>query len=72
MARKRNSSNRKAISLGKLGRNGTSKRSQNSLSFKSDKFVDPTVLNEPERLAEFGRLILRAIERRRSETQLWS
>ena len=37
---------------------------ENALRTKSDKYPDPTVLTASERLAEFGKLMLRAVERR--------
>ena len=37
---------------------------QCALRTQSDKFPDPTVLSAAERLAEFGKLLLRGVERR--------
>ena len=37
---------------------------QNALATKPDKYPDPTVLTPAERLSQFGKLMLRAVERR--------
>ncbi len=64
METKHNSSNRKAKNQEGKRRRATAALAENALRTKSDKYPDPTVLTAAERLTQFGKLMLRAVERR--------
>lgn len=68
METNRISANRTARKKNKVGGSPTTDLAKSCFPTKSDKRPDPTVLTSEERLTEFGKLILRAIERKAAKT----
>ncbi len=64
METKRNSSKRTATDHQDRHQASNQAPIEGALRTKSDKYPDPTILPAAERLAEFGKLLLRGIERR--------